>query len=179
MDTGIELAAIRNEMLGFIFQQYNLLPKLNLLENVEVPLVYAGVSRAERHKRAREVLEQVGLGDKLQEQAQPALRRPAAARVHRPGSGAQSRPSSWPTSPPALWTATPAARCWGCCRSCTVRATPWSSSPTTIPLPCRPNASSGLEDGRVVYDGDSHAPEAVVQPTLLPEQESQTEECQA
>ena len=56
-----ELAAIRNEMLGFIFQQYNLLPKLNLLENVEVPLVYAGIPRAERHRRAREVLEQVGL----------------------------------------------------------------------------------------------------------------------
>ena len=56
-----ELASIRNEMLGFIFQQYNLLPKLNLLENVEVPLVYAGIPRAERHRRAREVLEQVGL----------------------------------------------------------------------------------------------------------------------
>ena len=60
-----ELAAIRNEMLGFIFQQYNLLPRLNLLENVEVPLVYAGIPRAVRHRRAREVLEQVGLGDKL------------------------------------------------------------------------------------------------------------------
>ena len=48
-----ELASIRNEMLGFIFQQYNLLPKLNLLENVEVPLVYAGISRADRHIRAR------------------------------------------------------------------------------------------------------------------------------
>ena len=55
-----ELASIRNKMLGFIFQQYNLLPKLNLLENVEVPLVYAGIPRAERHCRAREVLEQVG-----------------------------------------------------------------------------------------------------------------------
>ena len=60
-----ELAAVRNEMLGFIFQQYNLLPRLNLMENVEVPLVYAGISRADRHIRAREVLEQVGLGDKL------------------------------------------------------------------------------------------------------------------
>ena len=60
-----ELAAIRNEMLGFIFQQYNLLPRLNLLENVEVPLVYAGIPRAVRHRRAREVLERVGLGDKV------------------------------------------------------------------------------------------------------------------
>lgn len=64
MDTN-QLAAIRNELLGFIFQQYNLLPKLDLLENVEVPLMYAGVPKAERRQRAREVLEQVGLGDKL------------------------------------------------------------------------------------------------------------------
>ena len=60
-----ELAIIRNEMLGFIFQQYNLLPKLSLLENVEVPLVYAGVSRGERRRRATAALQQVGLGDKL------------------------------------------------------------------------------------------------------------------
>ena len=60
-----ELADVRNEMLGFIFQQYNLLPRLNLLENVEVPLIYANISRAERHKLARDVLEKVGLGDKL------------------------------------------------------------------------------------------------------------------
>ncbi len=48
-----ELADVRNEMLGFIFQQYNLLPKLNLLENVEVPLVYAGIPAAERHAPAK------------------------------------------------------------------------------------------------------------------------------
>ena len=60
-----ELAAIRNEMLGFIFQQYNLLPKLSLMENVEVPLVYAGVPRGERRRRAAAALEQVGLGDKF------------------------------------------------------------------------------------------------------------------
>ena len=63
--SGNEQAEVRNEMLGFIFQQYNLLPKLNLLENVEVPLIYAGVPRAERRRRARQALEQVGLGDKL------------------------------------------------------------------------------------------------------------------
>ena len=56
-----ELAEIRNEMLGFIFQQYNLLPKLDLMENVEVPLVYAGVPAAERHQRAQTALERVGL----------------------------------------------------------------------------------------------------------------------
>ena len=59
-----ELAEIRNEMLGFIFQQYNLLPKLNLVENVEMPLMYAGVGRTERRKRAEEALEKVGLLDK-------------------------------------------------------------------------------------------------------------------
>ena len=60
-----ELASVRNEMLGFIFQQYNLLPKLSLLENVEVPLVYAGIPLAERKRRATASLERVGLGDKL------------------------------------------------------------------------------------------------------------------
>jgi putative ABC transport system ATP-binding protein len=52
-------------MLGFIFQQYNLLPKLTLLENVEIPLMYAGVGKGERRERARLALERVGLGDKL------------------------------------------------------------------------------------------------------------------
>ena len=60
-----ELAAIRNEKLGFIFQQYNLLPKLTLLENVEVPLVYAGIPAAQRHAKAKAALERVGLGTKL------------------------------------------------------------------------------------------------------------------
>ena len=78
-------------MLGFIFQQYNLLPKLNLLENVEVPLMYAGVPKAERRERARVALEMVGLGDKLKHKPMPALRRPAAAGVHCPGPGGAIR----------------------------------------------------------------------------------------
>lgn len=57
------LAAIRNKQIGFIFQQYNLLPKLNLAKNVELPLLYAGVNNYERHERAVASLTKVGLGD--------------------------------------------------------------------------------------------------------------------
>ena len=59
-----QLADIRNRMIGFIFQQYNLLPKLNIVENVELPLLYAHVSRKERRERALEALERVGLAEK-------------------------------------------------------------------------------------------------------------------
>ena len=62
--TDDQLAQIRNRMIGFIFQQYNLLPKLNLLENVELPLLYAGVGREERRERAMASLERVGLKEK-------------------------------------------------------------------------------------------------------------------
>ena len=57
-------AEIRNKMLGFIFQQYNLIPKLTVQENVELPLLYAGVSAEERRERAIQSLERVGLADK-------------------------------------------------------------------------------------------------------------------
>ncbi|MBO5340832.1 MAG: ABC transporter ATP-binding protein [Oscillospiraceae bacterium] len=60
-----QLAEFRNEKLGFIFQQYNLLPKLSVLDNVAVPLMYAGRSRRERREIALHALESVGLGDKL------------------------------------------------------------------------------------------------------------------
>ena len=59
------LAQFRNQKLGFIFQQYNLLPKLSVLENVAVPLMYAGKSRRARREIAAQALERVGLRDKL------------------------------------------------------------------------------------------------------------------
>lgn len=59
-----QLADIRNRMIGFVFQQYNLLPKSNLLENVELPLLYAKVPKEERHERAMKSLERVGLAEK-------------------------------------------------------------------------------------------------------------------
>lgn len=59
-----QLAEIRNQMIGFVFQQYNLLTKLNLLENVELPLLYAGMDTWDRRERALESLERVGLKEK-------------------------------------------------------------------------------------------------------------------
>jgi putative ABC transport system ATP-binding protein len=59
------LAEVRNKMIGFIFQQYNLLPKLSVLGNVELPLIYSGLDKSDRKSRATQVITKVGLLDKL------------------------------------------------------------------------------------------------------------------
>ena len=160
-----ELANIRNEKLGFIFQQYNLLPRLNLMENVEVPLVYAGVPRAERHARAREVLDQVGLGDKLKNKpnqlsggqqqrvsiARALVRNPAVILADEPTGALDSHTG----------------------REVIGMLQQLHREGHTVVLITHDNSIAvqaeriiRLEDGQVVYDGDAHAPEAVVQPTL-------------
>lgn len=60
-----ELAALRREKIGFVFQQFNLIHTLNALENVALPMLFAGIRRAERMKRARELLEKVGLSHRI------------------------------------------------------------------------------------------------------------------
>ncbi|HEY6082099.1 MAG TPA: ABC transporter ATP-binding protein [Chitinophagaceae bacterium] len=58
------LALVRNKEIGFVFQQFNLMPRLNALENVAIPLIYGGVSKKEREEKAMMMLEKVGLGDR-------------------------------------------------------------------------------------------------------------------
>ena len=163
-----ELAAIRNEKLGFIFQQYNLLPKLNLLENVEVPLIYAGMPRAERHARAREVLEQVGLGDKLKN------------KPNQLSGGQQQRVSiarALVRNPPVILADEPT----GALDSHTGREVigmlqQLHRQGHTVVLITHDNSIAvqaeriiRLEDGRIVYDGDAHSPDAVVQSAFAAE----------
>ena len=157
-----ELAEIRNELLGFIFQQYNLLPKMNLLENVELPLMYAGVGRAERRARAQAELERVGLGDKLRHKptelsggqqqrvsiARALVGHPAVILADEPTGALDSHTS----------------------REVLALLQELHRQGNTIVLITHDNSIAKqaeriirLEDGCVVYDGDAHAPEAMVQ----------------
>ena len=161
-----ELAEIRNRMIGFIFQQYNLLPKLTLLENVEVPLVYAGIPAAQRHATAKAALERVGLGNKLknlpnqlsggQQQrvsiARALARGPAVILADEPTGALDSHTS----------------------REVLGMLQDLHKQGNTVVLITHDNSIAvqaeriiRLEDGRVVYDGDAHAPEAVVQPNFM------------
>ena len=172
-----ELAEIRNEMLGFIFQQYNLLPKLTLLENVELPLVYAGLSRSEQRQRAAEALEQVGLGNKLnnrpsqlsggQQQrasiARALVGRPAVILADEPTGALDSH-----TGREVLGILQKLHRQG----NTVVLITHDNSIAMQAPRIIR------LEDGRVVYDGDAHSPEAVVHPYYASEEAEDQEEQQ-
>lgn len=63
--TDLELATVRNRFFGFVFQSFSLLPRLTALDNVALPLVYAGVDRQSRNRRAREILVRIGLADRM------------------------------------------------------------------------------------------------------------------
>ena len=156
-----QLASIRNEMLGFIFQQYNLMPRLNLMENVEVPLIYARVPRSQRHARAKAVLEQVGLGDKLRN------------KPNQLSGGQQQRVSiarALVRNPPVILADEPT----GALDSHTGREVlgmlqDLHRQGHTVILITHDNSIAlqaqriiRLEDGRIVYDGDAHAPEATM-----------------
>ena len=120
-----ELAEIRNEMLGFIFQQYNLLPKLSLMENVELPLIYAGLSRKEQQARARTALQQVGLGDKLNNKpSQLSGGQQQRASIARALAGGPAVILA--DEPTGALDSHTGREVLAFCRSCTARATRWS-----------------------------------------------------
>ena len=161
-------AEIRNKMLGFIFQQYNLIPKLSVLENVELPLLYAGVPAEERRDRAIRSLERVGLADKWK---------------HLPSQlsgGQQQRVSiarALAGSPSVILADEPT----GALDSRTGREVlsflkQLTREGDTVVLITHDNSIAvradriiRLQDGRIIYDGDAHDPRAVVQPDEPPE----------
>ena len=161
-------AEIRNKMLGFIFQQYNLIPKLTVLENVELPLLYAGVPAEERRDRAIRSLERVGLADKWK---------------HLPcqlSGGQQQRVSiarALAGNPSVILADEPT----GALDSRTGREVlsflkQLNREGDTVVLITHDNSIAvradriiRLQDGRIIYDGDAHDPRAVVQPDEPPE----------
>ncbi len=171
-----QLAEIRNKMLGFIFQQYNLIPKLTVIENIELPLLYAGVPKSIRRKRAKEVLNKVGLSEK-------AKNLPSQL-----SGGQQQRVSiarALVGDPSVILADEPT----GALDSRTGREVleflqKLHSDGNTIVLITHDNSIAvkaeriiRLQDGKVVYDGPSNVPEAVVNPDIPIElQKKNTEE---
>ncbi len=168
-------AEIRNKMLGFIFQQYNLIPKLNVLENVELPLLYAGVPERERRKRALRALDRVGLADKFKN------------RPNQLSGGQQQRVSiarALAGEPSVILADEPT----GALDSRTSREVlsflkQLNREGDTVVLITHDNSIAvraqriiRLQDGNIIYDGDAHAPEAVVQPSLVEVEDEEAEE---
>ena len=156
-------AEIRNKMLGFIFQQYNLIPKLTVRENVELPLLYAGIGAEERRRRAEESLERVGLAGK--ERNLPSQL----------SGGQQQRVSiarALAGTPSVILADEPT----GALDSRTGREVlgflqKLNAEGDTVVLITHDNSIAvkakrivRLQDGSIIYDGDAKAPEAVVRP---------------
>ena len=168
--------AYRNHSVGFVFQSYNLIPHQTVLRNVELALTLSGVSRAERRDRAIDALEKVGLGSQLfkrpSEMSGGQMQRVAIARaiVNNPDIILADEPT-------------------GALDSHTGREVlgilqKLHRQGNTVVLITHDNSIAvqaeriiRLEDGHIVYDGDAHAPEAVVQPafTVQDAQEDQAQ----
>mgnify|MGYP001012370409 FL=1 len=167
-------AEIRNKMLGFIFQQYNLIPKLNVLENVELPLLYAGVKERERRERALQALDRVGLADKYKN------------RPNQLSGGQQQRVSiarALAGQPSVILADEPT----GALDSRTSREVlsflkKLNREGDTVVLITHDNSIAvrarriiRLQDGKIIYNGPADDPRAVVQPTLSGEEDEEEE----
>ena len=162
-------AEIRNKMLGFIFQQYNLIPRLTVLENVELPLLYAGISGQERRERAIRALERVGLAEKQKnlpsqlsggQQQRVSIARalagePSVILADEPTGALDSRTG----------------------REVLAFLQKLNREGDTVVLITHDNSIAvrakrivRLQDGRIIYDGDAADPRAVVQPEEVGEE---------
>lgn len=163
-------AEIRNKMLGFIFQQYNLIPKLNVLENVELPLLYAGLDATQRREKAMRALERVGLSDKKKNLPSQL------------SGGQQQRVSiarALAGDPSVILADEPT----GALDSRTGREVlnflqQLNADGNTVVLITHDNSIAlkanrivRLQDGKIIYDGDSHDPRAVVTAEEMQEEE--------
>ena len=153
-------AEIRNKMLGFIFQQYNLIPKLTVQENVELPLVYAGVGAQERRSRATEALERVGLAEKhrnLPSQLSGGQQRVSIARA------LAGHPSLILADEPtgALDSRT-GREVLGFLQKLNREGDTVVLITHDNSIAVRANRIVRLQDGRIIYDGDASDPRAVV-----------------
>jgi putative ABC transport system ATP-binding protein len=87
------LAEVRNRSLGFVFQQFHLLPNATAMDNVMLPMIYAGIEPEERRARARSALERVGLGQRLDNRPNQLSGGPAATGGHRTGHHQSAQPA--------------------------------------------------------------------------------------
>ena len=156
-------AETRNRMLGFIFQQYNLIPKLTVLENVELPLLYAGVPAEERRARAVRSLERVGLAEK-QKNLPAQLSGGQQQRVSIARALAGEPSVILADEPTGALDSRTGREVLGFLKQLN-----WEGD--TVVLITHDNSIAvkadwivRLQDGRVIYDGDAHDPRAVVQP---------------
>ena len=163
-------AEIRNKMLGFIFQQYNLIPKLSVLENVELPLLYAGLPAEERRARAIRALERVGLAAK-QKNLPSQLSGGQQQRVSIARALAGSPSVILADEPTGALDSRTGREVLGFLKKLNREGNTVVLITHDNSIAVRADRIIRLQDGKIIYDGDAHDPRAVVRPEEMEQDE--------